>query len=125
MLVLMNKMNETPSIYDGMSNAEKEVAAYLQEIDLWWQYEQPLYVLDEKERPRVWTPDFYLPELGVYIEVCGSDKFDYEYRAKVYAKNRIPIIFVHQFKQDLNWKGYLKDKMVKIQDYRQEKVKKI
>ena len=86
------------TIYDEMTNAEKEVADYLKEINLYWKFEQPVFVSDEKERPRVWAPDFYLPELGIYIEVCGSENIDYEYRKKIYAKNRIPVIFIHQFK---------------------------
>lgn len=120
----MKNGNNGKSIYEGMSFAEKEVANYLQEIGLWWMYEQAIYVLDEKERPRVWTPDFYLPELGIYIEVCGADrKESYEYRAEIYKKNRIPIIFIHQFKEEKNWKGYLRDKMNEIHNFRWEKIK--
>ena len=31
--------------------------------------------------PKSWVSDFYLKHFGVYIEVCGSEKFDYEYRS--------------------------------------------
>ncbi len=108
-----------------MSKAEKEVADYLYELNLWWMFEQPIYVLDEKERPRVWTPDFYLPELGPYIEVCGAERKCYSYREKIYRKNRIPIIFIHQFKQELSWKTFLKDKIDEIHQFRWEKIKAI
>jgi len=30
------------SIYEGMTDSEKQVANYLREIDLWWVYEFPV-----------------------------------------------------------------------------------
>ena len=115
-------MTEEDTVYGEMTKAEKEVADYLQEINLYWIFEQPVFVSDDKERPRVWTPDFYLPELGVYIEVCGSESINYEFRKKVYAKNRIPVIFIHQFKEEGNWKEFLKDRILEINDFRSRKV---
>ena len=110
------------SIYEGMTNAEREVADYLREINIFWLFEHPIFVSDEKERPRVWTPDFYLPELGIYIEVCGEERNCYDYRAKIYAKNRIPVIFIHQFKEENNWKGYLIQKISEINEFRSKKM---
>jgi hypothetical protein len=69
---------------EEMSNPEKEVGEFLSELGLWWKYESPLYLLDESDRPRIWTPDFYLPLLNMYVEVCGDRKFDYDYRERVY-----------------------------------------
>lgn len=111
-----------PSIYDDMSNAEKEVAHFLTVLGLWWSYEQPVYIADEKERPRVWTPDFYLPELGIYIEVCGSETVDYPYRQKMYEENRIPVIFVHFYKKD-KWMTFLVKEIEKKQTERLNLVK--
>ncbi len=113
------------SVYEDMSNSEKEVADYLQTLNIWWQYEQPIYVSDEKDRPRVWTPDFYLPELGIYIEVCGSKNFDYEYRAKIYKKNRVPLIFIHRFKDKKYWQKYLREKISEIHRNRWEIIKNL
>lgn len=59
--------------YADMEESEKIVAHFLRELNIWWIYESPVFVYDEKERPRVWTPDFYLPKLGMYVEVCGSE----------------------------------------------------
>ena len=115
-------MEEEKTIYGGMTKAEKEVADYLQELNLYWRFEHAVFISDEKERPRVWTPDFYLPELGIYIEVCGSEKFDYEYRKEIYAKNRIPIIFIHKFKDEKSWKEFFKKRMVEINQFRSDKV---
>lgn len=68
------------SVYEDMTRAEIQVANYLKQVDLWWVFEFPVFVYDENDRPRLWTPDFYIPKLGLYIEVCGSKDFDYEYR---------------------------------------------
>ena len=115
-------MNKEDTIYGEMTNPEKEVANYLHELNLYWLFESPVFILDEKDRPRVWTPDFYLPELGIYIEVCGQDRDCYSYRQNIYQKNRIQIIFIHQFKKEDDWKEYLKKRIVGIHTYRSDKV---
>jgi len=51
------------SVYGGMTTCESEVAEYLKKLKLYWKFEFPIFVYDEKNRPRVWTPDFYLPKL--------------------------------------------------------------
>ena len=50
-------LEQKESIYDKMTNAEKEVAQLLKELGIQWTYEQPLFIWDENNRPRVWTPD--------------------------------------------------------------------
>lgn len=40
------------SIYDQMTNAEKEVAELLKKMGIKWSYEQPVFVWDENNRPR-------------------------------------------------------------------------
>ena len=116
------KMEEEKSVYNEMTNPEKEVAIYLKELNLHWKFEYPIFVYDEKERPRVWTPDFFLPELGIYVEVCGADRNDYSYREEIYKKNRIQVIFIHHYKEEGNWKAFLKDRIVAIAEFRSKKV---
>ena len=95
------------SIYDRMTNAEKEVANVLIEFGIHWSYEQPVFVWDENKRPRVWTPDFYLTPFGIYIEVCGSDKYNYEYRRRTFDRNGYRVIFLHLYKEPNKWKSHL------------------
>jgi hypothetical protein len=83
------------SVYDRMTNAEREVAIELKKYGIKWSFEQPVFVWDENKRLRVWAPDFYLIHFSIYIEVCGSEKFDYEYRRKILDKNRIRDIFLY------------------------------
>jgi hypothetical protein len=85
------------SIYDRMTNAEKEVANVLKEFGIQWSFEHPVFVWDENKRPRVWAPDFYLKQYGIYVEVCGSEHFDYDYRRRIFDKNGYQVIFLHLF----------------------------
>jgi len=112
------------SIYEDMEDSEKKVADYLKELGLWWNYEFPVFVYDEKERPRVWAPDFYIPKLGMYIEVCGSEKFDYKYRKDIYDKNGYNVIFIHLYKQEEKWKSYLLKRLKEIEEERHSQVLK-
>jgi len=112
------------SIYADMKESEKQVANYLRELNIWWIFESPVFVYDERDRPRVWTPDFYIPKLGMYIEVCGSEGFDYEYREKIYKKNGYPVIFVHFYKKEEKWQNYLIARIREIEEKRHEEVLK-
>jgi hypothetical protein len=113
------------SIYDNMTRCEKEVADLLKEMGIKWRYEQPVFVWDENNRPRVWAPDFYLIPFGIYIEVCGSSSFDYEYRRKILDKNGIRVIFLHLFKDKDKWKYHFLKYMEKIMDYRYRKFSEV
>lgn len=113
---------EEKTTYGSMSKAEKEVSEYLRKINIYWLFEHPIFLVDERERPRVWTPDFYLPELGIYIEVCGADRDCYSYRNEIYRKNRIPIIFIHQFKDENDWQEHLRKKIAEINKFRTDKI---
>jgi hypothetical protein len=105
-----------------MTESEKQVAAYLKKLGLYWIFQFPVFVYDEKNRPRVWTPDFFIPRLGIYIEVCGSKDFDYEYRERVFKKNQIPVVFIHFYKEKEKWKNYLVVKIKEIEEARHQEV---
>ncbi len=95
------------SVYNRMTTAEKEVANVLKKLKIQWSYEQPVFIWDENQRPRVWTPDFHLKHFGIYIEVCGSKNFDYEYRRMILDKNGYRVIFLHLYKETNKWKNHL------------------
>lgn len=111
------------SIYDRMTHAEKEVANVLKELKIQWSFEQPVFVWDENKRPRVWAPDFYLIHFGIYVEVCGSERFDYEYRRRIFDKNGYQVIFLHLFKETSKWKYHLMNYLERIMDYRRHRLK--
>jgi hypothetical protein len=95
------------SVYERMTTAEKKVAIELRKIGIHWSYERPLFIWDEHRRPRVWTPDFYLTSFGIYVEVCGSEDFDYQYRKKIFHENGYKVIFLHLYKDTEAWKKHL------------------
>ncbi len=55
----------TKQSFEDMMKSEKEVADYLSHFGVFWEYERPVFVYDDKGRPRVWTPDFYLSQLCI------------------------------------------------------------
>ncbi len=121
----MDKNQQQDSIYEDMTKAERRVADFLKSKGVRWNFEQPIYVRDDKKRPRVWTPDFFLPELGIYIEVCGRARRAYKFRKRVYEHedNKVPVIFVHTYKVN-RWQGYLLQEIKRIHTERTKIVTK-
>lgn len=113
------------SSYSDMEQSEKEVAECLNQLGLSWIFESPVFVYDEKDRPRVWTPDFYIPKLGMHIEVCGSENFDYKYRESIYKKNGFPVVFVHFYKEKEKWRAFLLKRIMEIEEQRHAEVMKM
>ena len=108
-----------------MTNAEKEVAEVLKDLGIKWIYEHPVFVWDENKRPRVWAPDFYLIPFGIYIEVCGSESFDYNYRRKIFDRNGHKVIFLHLYKAPNKWKNHLMNYLKIFTRYRNNKLNEI
>jgi len=113
------------AIYADMKESERQVSEYLRRLDLEHIYQFPVFVYDDMHRPRVWTPDFYIPKLGVYVEVEGSKDIDYTYRKGIYKRNGIPIIFIHFFKDEKKWKNYFIVTMKEFEKARYQEVMKI
>ena len=101
-----------------MTNAEKEVANLLKDMGIKWSYEQPVFVWDENKRPRVWAPDFYLVPFGIYVEVCGSKNFDYDYRRRIFDRNGHRVIFLHLYKETNKCKYHLMGYLQLFTNYR-------
>ena len=98
-----------------MTKSEHRVADYLTKHNIKWDYERPVFIFDEGERSRTWYPDFYLSDIGLYLEVCGADRGnEYNRREKIYRKNKIPIVFVHTYKQSEKWQYFLKQSIIKF-----------
>lgn len=110
------------SIYDRMTDAEREIANVLKELKIQWSFEQPVFVWDENKRPRVWEPDFYLIPFGIYVEVCGSEKFDYGYRRKIFRTNGYRVIFLHLYKDVDEWKNHFLNYLQLFIKYRNQKL---
>ena len=105
-----------------MTRSEEQVSEFLDEMGLKWIFQAPVFVYDDKNRQRVWTPDFYIPKLGMHIEVCGVDDLQYMWRKDIYKQNHIPVIFIYSFKDQKNWKNYLLAKIREIEEERHEEI---
>ena len=107
-----------------MMPSEKQVAEFLDSLGLPWIFQSPVFVYDERKRPRVWTPDIYIPKLGIYIEVCGSEGFNYEYREKIYSDNNIPVIYAHVYKKQ-KWQKFLFRRIKEVEAERHSEALKL
>lgn len=108
-----------------MTNPEREVAEFLKDLGIKWSYEHPVFVWDENKRPRVWSPDFFLIQFGIYVEVCGSENFDYDYRRKIFVRNGHRVIFLHLYKETNKWKKHLMNYLEIFISYRNHKFNEI
>jgi hypothetical protein len=122
-ITAMAESSYTYSVYEDMTDSERTVAEFLKKKYIWWSFEQPVYVADDRNRPRVWSPDFYLQQLGMYVEVVGDNDKKYSYREEVYRRNNIPIIFLYPNKK--GWEGLLMDGIRKIHQERWELIRQI
>ncbi len=100
-----------------MTVPEKHVAEFLSKLGIFWEFEKPVYITENNDRPRLWTPDFYLPKFGFHIEVCGREDIDYNFRRETYDKNNIRVVFIHHFKQE-KWREFLVKSLIEIHDLR-------
>jgi len=76
------------------SKAEREIDNYLYEHNIRHAYEKPYPIDDNPDNDL--HPDFYLPDLDVYIEHWGLKNKSYEeekkYKMQIYKKNKTTII---------------------------------
>jgi hypothetical protein len=110
------------SDFEGMRPAEKNVAMFLDELGLKWFFEAPVFLYDNEGRPKVWTPGFYLPTLGMHVEVWDSEDESLEYREKAYKKNGYHVIFLHVSKEETEWKNFLLSRITSIELKRHSEV---
>jgi hypothetical protein len=94
------------------SEGERRIAYLLNSNSIKYLYEPGVLVNSEGEKPRIWYPDFYLPELGTYIEyygLAGREKYDRGIKAKqsVYSKMGMEVISVYPWMFAENWQKYI------------------
>ena len=70
------------------SKGEIKIADFLDETGIKYLYEQGILVEDYQQKQRIWYPDFYLPEFGMYIEYFGVVN-DREYEKGIHKKNAV------------------------------------
>jgi hypothetical protein len=123
------EVNETPAY---RSKAEVQIARLLDREGIAFRYEHPLAVVD-RERIRIWYPDFYMPEYGMIIEYFGMN-YDPGYRRRtehkmqVYRETGIEGVFLTEESLRGDWpsrilgqiEGILKERMDRFYRYRRK-----
>jgi hypothetical protein len=111
--------------YRLKSEGERKIARFLGENSIRYHYEPGILVHHPKGKPRIWYPDFHLPEFGVYIEyygLCGRQNYDRGIKAKqsAYVKTGLKVIPVYPWTFNGDWKGYIMKELRdgSIQSYR-------
>jgi hypothetical protein len=107
------------------SEGERRIAGFLDENSIRYHYEPGVLVNHPRGKPRIWYPDFYLPEFGVYIEyygLSGRQNYDRGIKAKesAYSRTGLNVIPVYPWTFNENWKGYIMKELkdTTIQAYR-------
>jgi hypothetical protein len=100
------------------SRAEREIAAFLDSCGIRYVYEQGVLVTDDN-KPKIWYPDFYLPEFSVYIEyygLVGDPDYDrgVERKTAVYSANGLEVIALYPVTLRVDWQTYIRDRLREI-----------
>jgi hypothetical protein len=98
------EVDETPAY---RSKAEVQIARLLDRERIAFRYEHPLAVVD-RERTRIWYPDFTLPEYGMIIEYFGMNgdpgyRKRAEHKMQVYRETGIEGVFLTEESFRGNW----------------------
>ena len=121
------KLNDT-GIMKFRSKAESKIALFLEDNKIKYNYEQAVIVNDENNKQRIWYPDFYLPEYGVYLEyygLAGQKEYDIGIKRKesAYRKSDIDVIPIYPWILKDNWKGYVMQELKQTVSRRYKRLK--
>ena len=94
------------------SEGERRIAYFLDTNSIKYIYEPGVLVNSSQEKPRIWYPDYYLPEFKTYIEYYGlAGKQNYDRGIKVkestYSKVGLDVISVYPWMFKENWQEYI------------------
>jgi hypothetical protein len=101
------------------SEGERRIADFLEDNSIKYQYEPALLINTEYEKPRIWYPDFYLPEFVTYIEyfgLVGRQQYDNGIKRKEaqYAKSGVSVIPVYPWTFTGKWQQYIMTELERI-----------
>ena len=107
------------------SEGERRIAYFLESNSISYQYEQGVLVNPVYGKPRIWYPDFYLPEVTTYIEyygLVGRENYDKGIKRKeeAYSKAGLVVIPVYPWTFGQDWEGYIMKELERtsLQRYR-------
>jgi len=104
------------------SEGERRIAYFLDNYGIRYVYEQGLLVKD-RDKPKIWHPDFFLPEFALYIEyygMAGNQDYDrgIEHKKSVYDEMGLDVLSVYPWTFCDDWQGYLMDNLYQVSNRR-------
>lgn len=104
------------SIYDKMTQGERQTADYLTYLGIFWKYHHPVTITDEEDLSRIYYPDFSSRSSEFISKYAGliEKKSILEGRSCI-LKNNIKVVFVETFKDGTKWKFFLLHSLFKTQ----------
>ena len=117
--------NKQPSF---KSEGERRIAYFLNDNRIKYHYEPGVLVNTDYGKPRIWYPDFYLPEMGTYIEyygLAGRNNYDRGIKRKeaAYAQMGLAVIPVYPWTFTGNWQAYIMEGLEQIASSRYKNLK--
>ena len=100
------------------SEGERRIAYFLESNSIKYHYE-PAILINPDKKPRIWYPDFYLPEFSTYIEyfgLVGKQNYDDGIKRKetLYSKAGLAVIPVYPWTFSGNWQEYIMEELESI-----------
>ena len=106
-----NEERSAPALHEVErrgSEGERQLARMFTRYGVRFEYERPV-ALREQDRLRLWYPDFWLPDLDVYVEylgrrpIPGAREEHHAYKQGVYAREGIACLFLGREDLTGNW----------------------
>ena len=93
------------------SKGEYQIAHFLKDMQIEFEYEFPIAIIDDDGKVKIWYPDFYLKEYQIVIEYFGMYNYNEAYKENAEYKKKIfkqcGIQFVPVYELDRNWQEYI------------------
>jgi hypothetical protein len=101
------------------SEGERQIAYFLDDNSIRYQYEPGVLINDLHDKPRIWYLDFGLPEFASYIEyfgLAGKSNYDEGIKTKLstYKQMEMDVIPVYPWTFRENWPQYIMKELEKI-----------
>ena len=101
------------------SEGERRIARFLQDNHIRYQYEPAVLVNAPEGKPRIWYPDFHLPEFSAYIEyfgLAGRRSYDagVKRKLKTYESMGYQVIPIFPWNFAEDWKGYTMSELKRV-----------
>jgi len=110
------------------SKGEYEIAKFLNEMNIDFEYEFPIAVVDQN-KAKIWYPDFYLKEYQIVIEYFGMYNHNEGYKDVTEHKKDIykacGIQFLPIYELNTNWKEYVLRSILSHLEHKKDKMNKI